>query len=73
MQQPAGLRFSQGMKSRLTLAVPYVFNDQQRCVEKHLLSFGLQDSMFVRTLSAISVIPIETFKLIETDHFCIFV
>ena len=72
MQWPSCRGLSQGVQTRLGLAVFHVRSEHERHIEKDLLNFGLADLVFIFTLAVVASIPIEPFDLLEVDQACIF-
>ena len=58
VQLASVISFAECMKSRLRMAVLFVFENQQGSIEKYLLRFCRRDSV-MRVLSGVTLIPIE--------------
>ena len=63
MKQSAGVRAAKSLQPELTNTVANVLDDQQRVVEKDLLSFRLTDVMLFDALAAIAFVPVKSFDL----------
>ncbi len=56
------------MQSELANTMAYILDDQQRIVEKDLLSFRLTDVMLFDALAAIAFVPVKSFDLRKVKH-----
>jgi len=68
MQTPSIIRTAKGIKARFSLAMPRIWKQQQRLVEKDLLRFGLTDAVFVHALARVSRIPLEALEVGQINH-----
>jgi hypothetical protein len=68
VQTPAIVRSAQSVNARFNLAVPYIWKQQQRLVEKDLLCFALTDPVIVYALVRVSRIPLKALGLRQIDH-----
>jgi hypothetical protein len=63
--------FSERMKTGLRLAVPGIWNNEQRITKEHGFRLSLRNVMFLSALSSIPFVPIKAFDPIQCDHTCI--
>ena len=68
MQSPSVAGPPQGVEPWFRLAVPWVGQQQQRIVEKHLFRFRLAHIVLRRVLARVAQIPLKAFDLSEIDH-----
>ncbi len=68
MQQPILGCLSQRMEALLCFTMLGILDDDQRIVEEDTFSLGLTDVMFIRTLAAVAVVPVETGDLVKVHH-----
>lgn len=59
------------MEALFSLAVSGVMQQQKRGIQKYLFRLGLADAVFVRTLSAVAVVPVKSCDLGKVYHFYI--
>jgi hypothetical protein len=71
VKQATGVRLAKRVQPMLLLAMPLVFDHQQRFIQKHLFGLRLAYAVFVFALATISVIPIEADNAFEIDSHCI--
>ncbi|HMF50239.1 MAG TPA: lytic murein transglycosylase, partial [Candidatus Saccharimonadales bacterium] len=48
-----------------------IFDNDQWIVEKDTFGLGLTDVVFIRTLAAITIVPVKTCNLVKVDH-CVY-
>jgi hypothetical protein len=63
VEQPPGVRAAKSLQPELARTVANILDDQQRVVEKDLLSFRLTDVMLFDALAAIAFVPVKSFDL----------
>lgn len=68
MEQPLIVRYTQRVVTRLVLAVPQILKNQQWLIKEYLLRLRLENSMLLRALSGVALIPIEANYLCRVDH-----
>lgn len=68
MELPILIRPSQGVISRLFLAMRDVIQNEQWLIKENLLRFGLDNTMFLRAFSGISIVPIEARYRCHVNH-----
>ena len=67
MQTAAGIRHAKGMKPWpwLRLTVFNIPAEHERVVDKHLLRFGLSNTVFVGALPGVALVPLKAGDLVE--------
>ena len=68
MQTPSIVGYAQSVKTRFSLAVAGIVEQQKRLVEKYLLGFRLTDPMLVYTLAGVSGVPLEAPAACQIRH-----
>ena len=70
MQQSPLVSFAKCVNTRLTLAVQYVSQEQQRIIEEYLLCLGRRDTMLL-VFPSVAIVPLEASDLRQVNHLCI--
>jgi len=70
VQQPTVECLAEDMEAGLLVAVPQVFQHQQRLVEEDLFGLGLRHAVLL-VLAGVAVVPVEAGDPLEIDHPCI--
>jgi len=68
MEFPIIVGSTQSVVSRFILTVRNIVQKEQRLVKENLLRFGLDNTMFFRAFSGISLIPVKACDLRQFNH-----
>ncbi len=67
VQQATVERLAEGMEASFLIAVPQVFQRQQRLVEEDLFGLGLRHAVLL-VPAGVTVVPVEAGDPLEVDH-----
>ena len=68
MQSTTGTCHAEGMKTWLRLTVFNIPAEHERVVDKHLLRFGLSNTVFVGALPGVALVPLKAGDLVEVNQ-----
>jgi len=71
VQPPSIIGSTERMKTRFRQAVPVVFEDEQRLIEKRLFRLRLTDAVLIRAFSLVPGVPVEPDNGAPIQHHCI--